>query len=112
MHTREGLRYGLKSVSVSDKPLMIFQEKSGLVYSFFLINFYWSVVTLRCCVNFHCTAKSIYIYPLPFGSLPHLAPHSALGRVPCAMQYVPFSRPIYFLEAEAWNWHAITSIIF
>ena len=26
-------------------------------YSFFLINFSWSIVALKCCVGFYCTAK-------------------------------------------------------
>ena len=28
-----------------------------LHHSFFLIDFFWSLVGLQCCVNFHCTAK-------------------------------------------------------
>lgn len=86
-------------------------EESSPVYFLFL-NFYWSVVTLRCCVNSYCTAKDIYVYPLPLAFLSHLAPHSALSRGPCAIEYVPFSYPIYFLEAKAWNWHAISFTIF
>ena len=91
---------------------MIFEKKVVLYISFSLINFYWSVVTLRCCVNSYCTAKRIWVYSLPFAFLSHLAPHSALSRGPCAIECVPFSYPMYFLEAEAWNWPAITLTIF
>lgn len=25
--------------------------------SFFILNFYWTIFALQCCVNFYCTAK-------------------------------------------------------
>ena len=37
----------------------------------------------------------MYIYPLPFGFPSHLRHHSALSRVPCAIQYVPLSCLFY-----------------
>ena len=36
-----------------------------------------------------------YRYPLPFGLPSHLGYHSALGRVPCAVQCVPISCLFY-----------------
>ena len=33
----------------------------------------------------------VYVYPLPFGFPSHLSPHSALSRVPCAIQSVLIS---------------------
>ena len=38
----------------------------------------------------------IYIYPLFFGCPSHLGHHSALSRVPCAIQYVLIS---YFIHS-------------
>ena len=79
----------------------------GFFLSFFLllINFYWSTVALLCCVsfiaNFIASLHSkmhqpcIDIYPLPFGFPSHLGHHSALNRVPCAIQYSPLSCLFY-----------------
>ena len=66
---------------------------------FFLINFYWSMVVLQCCVSLHCTTKWISHthtdIPFPFRLPSHLGYHNALGRVPCAIQYVPISCLFY-----------------
>ena len=34
---------------------------------FFIINFYWSVVALQCCVTFYCTGRMNQTYIYPFG---------------------------------------------
>ena len=55
-----------------------------------LIKFYFSIVTLQCCVSFYCTAKwksHTYKYmniSLPFGFASHWGHHNALSRIPCA----------------------------
>ena len=55
-------------------------------FSFFLlIDFYWSIVALQCCVSFFLYSKmnqlSIYIYPLLFLVPSHSGQRSATSRV-------------------------------
>ena len=66
---------------------------------FFLINFYWSIVALQCCVSVYCTQQNesavhIHISPV-FGFPSHLGHHSALSRVARAIQYVLISCLFY-----------------
>ena len=59
--------------------------------SIFKINFYWSFITLQCCVSFTVQQNESairIIYPFPFGFPSHSGHHSAVSRVPCAIQYV------------------------
>ena len=46
----------LACLQAEDECLLIFLQK-GTEYVFILINFYWCIVALQCCVNFYCTAK-------------------------------------------------------
>ena len=51
------------------------------------------MVALQCCkaqpLHNKMNQPYTYRYPLLFGLPSHLGYHSALGRVPCAIQYVP-----------------------
>ena len=65
----------------------------------FLINFYWNISDLQCCINFYCTAKWIsymctYILFL-FGFPSHLDHHRALSKLSCDIQYVLISYIFY-----------------
>ena len=59
---------------------------------FFLINFYWGIVSLQCYVfllHSRMNQPYVYIYPyLPFRFPSHLDHNSALSRVLCAIWYV------------------------
>ena len=67
------------------------QDNNSLRISYnflFLINFYWSIAALQCCVSFYCKVNQWYIYtcPLSFGFPSHLGHQRALNRVPWAIQ--------------------------
>ena len=66
----------------------MFPTVSFLTFStFFKINFYWSIVSLQCCVSFYCTAKWISsIISPPFWTSSHSGHRRALSRVPYAVQ--------------------------
>ena len=66
------------------------------VCGLFKINFYWSVVTLQCCVSCYCIAKQIsHPYILSLLDSPHSGHHRALSRVPCAPHPVLLSDVFY-----------------
>ena len=49
-------------IAKSDKELNR-NKHSSSAFSLFLVNFYWSIVALRCCVSLYCTVKRIsYTY--------------------------------------------------
>ena len=60
------------------------------LFFIFLVNFYWRIVALQCCVGFLLYSKVnqsyVYIYPLFFWFPSHLGHHRALSRIPCAIQ--------------------------
>lgn len=72
-----------------DDPLLFCSPEIQLLY-FFLINFFWRIFALHCCVSFCCRAKWIVPVhlPLSFGPPFHSGHHS---RLPCATQHVPVS---------------------
>ena len=58
---------------------------------FFKINFYWSIVDLRCHVSFCCTASESAIYTYmnsSFSFFLHRGHYAGLSRVPWAIQEV------------------------
>ena len=82
-------------------------EKQNLGNLFFLINFYWSILALQCCVSFYCTAKWIsytltYI-PSLFRFPSHLGHHRALSRVPCALQLSILCITVYVYQSQSPN---------
>ena len=70
------------------------------IFSTILINFYWSIVALQCCISFYWPAKWIsftYTYmPSIFGFLSHLGHLRALSGVP--VLYNRFSFVVYFMH--------------
>ena len=64
----------------------------GLGYpGLFQINFYWSIVSLQCCISLLYSKMNqpyLYLYPLAFGFPSHSGHHSVLSRVPGAIHYV------------------------
>ena len=57
------------------------------MHSFFLTNFYWSIVDLQWCVNSAVQQNESVIHTSTFFRfLPHLGHQRALSRVPCAIQ--------------------------
>ena len=73
------------------KQLTLLNDKglSDFRHLHFIINFYWSIVALQCCVSFYSTAKWVsYPYTsIPSSGFPsQIGHHRALSRVSCAIQ--------------------------
>ena len=67
--------------------------------TFFKMNFYWSIVSLQCCVSFYYRKMNqLCIHVCPhLWTPPHPGLHRALSRVPCAVQR--FSLVICFIHS-------------
>ena len=56
------------------------------IFFFFLINFFWSIGDLECCVSFRCAAKgtghNIHICTFFFRFFPHIGYHRVMNRFP------------------------------
>ena len=59
------------------------------VFIFYLLNFYWSIVDLQCCVSLLYSKEKHYIIhthiSTHFKILSHIDHYRVLGRVPCAI---------------------------
>ena len=76
-------------------------KDSGILFLFFFLNFYWSIVALQCCEWFLLSRKVnqlyVYKYPLFFAFRSHLGQHAVLSKAPCAVRQ--FSLAAYFTRS-------------
>ena len=81
------------------RSLCLFQIYKVFLLCLFLFQFLleYGCFTLLCLPALHNIMNQPYTYryPLPFGLPSHLGHPSALGRVPCSIQYVPISCLFY-----------------
>ena len=80
-------------------------------FCFFLVNFYWRIVTFQRCVSFLYTVKwmsCVYAHIPLFRSPSHLGCHGELSRGPCAMQQALIS---YFIHSSTYTSTPISQFI-
>ena len=76
-----------------------------ICYSFFKINFYWSIIASKCCISFYCTAKGINSTCTYFPSLLDFLPIQVT-----TMQYVEFPLPYSVFSLVIYVIHSTNSI--
>ena len=112
----DGYNQGLVKKSLSDDTAELF--------IYFLINFYYSIADLQCCVSLCCAAQwicftctftytyvnihiyiymYIYIYPLFFRVCSHIGHYRVLSKLP--VLYSSFLIVIYFICNSVWPSH-------